>query len=107
MPRTKGSKNILNAKELKSEIERLKNGTSVSETKIPDSPVSFPSPVSIPKPNKAIDVKIKVPVKKKTKTVASLTKTYGCGNQLCTYESETKFSTCPVCGVNNTWSSDK
>jgi predicted RNA-binding Zn-ribbon protein involved in translation (DUF1610 family) len=114
MPRTKGAKNILNAKQLKAEIERLKNGSKNESTTVQTAEISQPDntdkTITDTKPQNinASDIKIKVPKKQtiKQKSISDLTKSYGCGNQLCNYESDTKFSTCPKCGVNNTWRSD-
>jgi hypothetical protein len=107
MPRPKGAKNVVdknallseNAR-LKSELERIKNvSVSTKPTDILESTDQNRSA--------AVDLKIKTPVKQvkpqKTKSAESLTKTYGCGNSLCNYESDSKFDTCPVCGVQNTW----
>jgi predicted RNA-binding Zn-ribbon protein involved in translation (DUF1610 family) len=114
MPRPKGSKNILNAKQLKAEIERLKNDPKNESTPIPIAEISQPENTdktntdTKPQNINASDIKIKVPKKQtiKQKSISDLTKSYGCGNQLCDYESDSKFAQCPKCGVNNTWRSD-
>jgi predicted RNA-binding Zn-ribbon protein involved in translation (DUF1610 family) len=114
MPRPKGSKNILNAKQLKAEIERLKNGAKAESPEVQNPEVSLPdNPIKTSVDTKsqninASDIKIKVPKKQaiKQKSVNDITKSFGCGNRLCDYESDTKFNTCPKCGVNNTWRSD-
>lgn len=109
MPRTKGAKNILNAKQLKEELEALKNGATIPETKVQSNDVLISADIpDKPKTNNvqgASDIRIKVP-HKKVKTVKDITHSFGCGNQLCDYEADSKFTICPKCGVTNNWRSD-
>lgn len=114
MPRTKGAHNIVNTKELLAENKRLKETLAKNDTsctvailKTSESVNKVPeiqgAPVSS---NSAIDVKIKVPQKAKSaavKSVDNLKHTFGCGNKLCQYENDERFSVCPNCGVTNTW----
>lgn len=109
MPRPKGSKNLLNAKQLKAELERLKNGSKISGATILDIPadVKNENPVSTNQGKSTNNVEtISIKVARRAKKPQDLSKQYGCGNQLCTYESDTKFSICPKCGVMNQWRSD-
>ena len=109
MPRTKGAKNILNAKQLKAELEALKHGTALPKNEIQSNEVSIPA--ALPDKSKvdnvqnASEIRIKVP-HKKVKTVKDITHSFGCGNQLCDYETDSKFTICPKCGVTNNWRSD-
>ena len=112
MPRTKGSKNVLNAKELKRQLDEfnakkseLQTASGLPEPYIPKPPSENPESKNN-NTSAASNLKIKVPIKKVVPAKKEITKNYGCGNKLCSYESNEKFSVCPVCGVNNTWRTD-
>jgi hypothetical protein len=110
MPRPKGSKNLLNAKALKAELEKIKNVSAKPvknvSAKLGDSvPLVQNDDPAVPEKSTAgHDLKIKVP--RRVKTVKDLTHTFGCGNRLCDYESDDRFSVCPKCGVTNNWRSE-
>ena len=105
MPRTIGAKNILNAKQLKAELEALKNGTTIPKNEIQSNDVPIPAKTKTDNIQNASEIRIKVP-HKKVKTIKDITHSFGCGNQLCDYETDSKFTICPKCGVTNNWRSD-
>ena len=118
MPRTKGAKNILNAKALQAELAKLKNQagvkdeTNVSENKLQDKQISVSAVnqngVPDAQTKKTInhnrqDVKIKVPVRKKPAATGQPDKIkYRCGWN-CGYAQFSQFDKCPQCGKDNTW----
>lgn len=109
MPRTKGAKNILNAHELKAELERLKSVSKTSETKISTNEAMLESDIAFPltKDNKLpsknkVDLTIGVPKRKKTETDKPESIKYRCGWK-CGYYSDSVFDKCPKCGKENIW----
>jgi hypothetical protein len=110
MPRTKGAKNKLNAKELAAKLAAMENKTDVQNDSPPlaDKPITPVIANQNSISNKADDIKITVPKRKKiTGTPIREPKVYGCGNKkFCNYESLESFSVCPNCGVTNNWRSE-
>lgn len=116
MPRTKGAKNILNARALAARLAELEEKLNGKSHTINDAPAlagksdNQTGGAPAVKPDKKPDgenISLVLPKRITPAKTKPAPVEYGCGNvKFCTYTSRTKFAVCPVCGVNNTWASD-